>query len=202
MGYACFFQSDTENVCQIPPEELTITFVCSHYPRKMITHLCERYGMKVERTENGIYYIMGAMFPIQILVVTRLSRESNFWLSRLKRGLDTNLDIEPLAKAYYGKEHNGLYSAVMDLIVRANREKYGEVRDVCDALNELFADKMEELEREAVKRGMKKGTEKGIETLISAYKELNISREAASEMVREKYELSAEEIMLYMEKYW
>ena len=38
-GYCCFYQSDTEEVYQIPPEELTITFICNHYPPKMIQQL-------------------------------------------------------------------------------------------------------------------------------------------------------------------
>lgn len=33
-GYCCFYQSDTEHVCEIRPEELTITFICNHYPKK------------------------------------------------------------------------------------------------------------------------------------------------------------------------
>ena len=38
-GYCCFYQSDTEHVCEISPEELTITFICNHYPRNLIQHL-------------------------------------------------------------------------------------------------------------------------------------------------------------------
>ena len=28
-GYCCFYQSDTDKVCEIPPQELTITFIQS-----------------------------------------------------------------------------------------------------------------------------------------------------------------------------
>ena len=38
-GYCCFYQADTEKVLEISPQELTITFICNHYPRKMIQHL-------------------------------------------------------------------------------------------------------------------------------------------------------------------
>ena len=33
-GYCCFYQSDTDKVCEIPPQELTITFICNHFPQK------------------------------------------------------------------------------------------------------------------------------------------------------------------------
>ena len=37
-----------------------------------------------------------------------------------------------------GKENNPLYSAAMDLIVRANWNVYKEENQMCDALKELF----------------------------------------------------------------
>jgi len=33
-GYACFYQADTEKNEEIAPQEITITFVCNHYPGK------------------------------------------------------------------------------------------------------------------------------------------------------------------------
>ena len=35
-GYACLYQSNTEKVHGISMEDITITFVCSHFPRKML----------------------------------------------------------------------------------------------------------------------------------------------------------------------
>ena len=35
-GYACLYKSETGDVDQIPATELTITFVCYHYPVKML----------------------------------------------------------------------------------------------------------------------------------------------------------------------
>lgn len=105
------------------------------------------------------------LFPVQILVIRELSKEDNVWLSRLRSGLELQEDIEVLAKAYKGKEKHPLYEAAMDLIIRANWEKYQEVRKMCDALRELFADELEERESKGklvklitqVKRKMIKG---------------------------------------------
>ena len=38
-GYACLYKSETGDVDQIPATELTITFVCYHYPVKMLQKL-------------------------------------------------------------------------------------------------------------------------------------------------------------------
>ena len=60
------------------------------------------------------------------------------WLSRLRQNLNREHDVEVLSRAYMGKENNPLYSAAMDLIVRANWNVYKEENQMCDALKELF----------------------------------------------------------------
>lgn len=58
-GYACFFQSDTEKVMEIHPRDIGITFVCNHYPRKMLRHIQETRGITVKKREKGIYELVG-----------------------------------------------------------------------------------------------------------------------------------------------
>ena len=48
-GYCCFYQSDTEHVCEILPEELTITFICNHYPRNLIQHLEKVRKLRIKK---------------------------------------------------------------------------------------------------------------------------------------------------------
>ena len=48
-GYACIYQSDTDRVKEVDPETLTLTFVCSHYPREMLKHLKQVRGIHVKR---------------------------------------------------------------------------------------------------------------------------------------------------------
>ena len=43
-GYACIYQSDTDRVNEVDPKELTITFVCSHYPQRLLRHLKDTGG--------------------------------------------------------------------------------------------------------------------------------------------------------------
>lgn len=146
LGYTCFYQSNTVKICRILPEELTITFVCSHMPQKLLKHLERFQNVCAEQAGEGIYYLKGTMFPTQILVTNQLSKADNFWLSRLRTDLEVRADLDPLSKAYKRKRKDPRYEAVMDLVIRANRKKAEEVKYMCQAIRELFADEWKEIE--------------------------------------------------------
>lgn len=88
-GYTCFYQSNTDRVKEIDPEELTITFACSRYPREMLNHLLKVRGIHVESQDKGIYYLTGDAIPIQLLLTRELTQEENFWLKNLRMDLIT-----------------------------------------------------------------------------------------------------------------
>lgn len=143
-GYACFFQSDTEHVMDIHPNEITITFADSHFPVTMVNHICSTYGFGVEQFDEGIYYITGAWFPIQIIVIPRLSEKENYWLHNLRDDLKSGGEIRMLLERYEPHKDSGLYQSVMDVIMRANWKEVEVEKAMCDALKELFADELEE----------------------------------------------------------
>ena len=156
-GYACFYKSDTKRVNEIKVNEVTVTFVCSHYPRELLKHFKENTIWKIENKEPGIYYVLGDMFPIQILLTSELSEESNLWLKNLTNDLKDTVVAERLVRAYEKKQHDRLYSSVMDVVVRANTEKFEEVRKMCDALRELMKD---DIQKEVEERVQKEVTER------------------------------------------
>ena len=84
------------------------------------------------------------------LKYSALPKKENVWLSRLRPGLDVEEDIAMLAQAYQRRDENPLYSAVMELIVRANRKQYEEAKHMCNALRELFAEEIEEGRQRAI----------------------------------------------------
>ncbi len=162
-GYTCFYQSDTERILQIDPEEISITFVCRHYPRKMIQHLKDVRGMTIEKYGKGIYYLHGDPFPMQIVITTQLSQELNYWLQHLRNDINSN-EIQDLIANYEPKKYSKNYQAVMDLIVRANWDTMKEAQEnMCDALRELFADELEKSKKAAMEQGLEQGLEQGIE---------------------------------------
>lgn len=152
-GYCCFYQSDTDKICEIPPEELTITFICNHFPRKMVQHLKEFRGLNIIHVEAGIYYITGDAFPIQLLVTRELDPKENLWLQSLRNNMSKPEEIETLLKEYETKKSSKLYQAAMEVITRANWDAVKEVKEtMCEALKELMAEEFQEQEELVTKR--------------------------------------------------
>lgn len=149
-GYTCFYQSDTEKVCEIHPTELTITFVSYYYPRKMIEHLQKERNLEVRRYAQGIYHLEGDQIPIQVVVTKELSEQDYYWLQNLRTDLEGREEINELVRRYEERKSSRYYQAVMDLIVRANKEKMEEERYMCEALHELFAEDVEKAVEEVV----------------------------------------------------
>ena len=154
-GYTCFYQSETKRVKEIQPEEITITFICNHYPQKLLEHLKKFKGIEVKKQEAGIYYLSGDSFPIQLVIVKELSKEENYWLQNLRCNLKIGEEIQEVVRRYEQVKHKAYYSDVMNLIVRANQKQMEEEKNMCEALNELFAEEL----READLRGRKEGIE-------------------------------------------
>lgn len=139
-AYACIYKSDTEAVDRIQATELTISFVCYHYPRAMLNKLERDRGITVESVDDGIYYLLGDAIPIQLIVVPVLSKEKN--------------------------KNSKLYQALADTIMRANWKEVKEERKMCEALKELFADDLRESELKGRNAGKIEGK---IELVIKKY---------------------------------
>lgn len=156
-GYACFYQSDTENECEIDPDEVTITYVCYHYPRKLLRHLTKNRNMAIEKKEPGIYYLEGAFFKMQLLVTSRLSPAQNYWLSHLRNNLKQRENVHDLLEHYMPRMNSPYYQAVVTLIFRANENLLKEEGNMNPVLEEFFADELEQLKERTIIAGEKKG---------------------------------------------
>ena len=143
-GYCCFYKADTEKSDGVRIEEMTITLVCKGYPGKLMNHLQSERGYKIQEAGTGIYYVTGDKIPIQIVVTKALSSQENLWLKNLTNRLEKTEEAEKLIEDYRKNRGNTLYESVMDIIVRANRKKFEEARDMCEALEELMREKLEE----------------------------------------------------------
>ena len=177
-GYCCFYQSDTDKICEIPPEELTITFICNHFPRKMVQHLKEFRGLNIIHVEAGIYYITGDAFPIQLLVTKELDSKENLWLQSLRNNMSKPEEIKVLLKEYEAKKSSKLYQVAMEVITLANWDAVKEVKEtMCEALKELMAEEFQEQEElvtkrvteEVTKRVTKQVTEQVTEQVIEEF---------------------------------
>jgi len=100
-AYACLYASFNK----VPITSLTISFVESHYPKKLLDHLKNERGYKVVETGSGIYTVSGDILPIQVIDSRDLSMEENLWLKSMSKKLSyaefsrVNAEIERQGKA-------------------------------------------------------------------------------------------------------
>lgn len=184
-AYACIYKSDTEAVDRIQATELTISFVCYHYPRAMLNKLERDRGITVESVDDGIYYLLGDAIPIQLIVVPVLSKENNYWLNNLRNDLKSGGEIRRFIELYEKNKNSKLYQALADTIMRANWKEVKEERKMCEALKELFADDLRESELKGRNAGKIEGAaSKIVEQVIKKYKK-GYSVEETAEMLEE-----------------
>ena len=106
-----------------------------------------------KKAESGIYYVTGDKIPIQIIVTKELTEAENLWLKSRTNELEQNETAEKLLEEYSKNQANALYRSVMELIVRANKQKFEEVKGMCDALRELMKDEIDaEVKRQVQER--------------------------------------------------
>lgn len=162
-GYACFYKADTGRVNEIKLKDVTITYVCYGYPEKLLEHLGEEQHRKIQTAEKGIYYIFDELFSIQLIVQKQLSEEDNLWLKCLTNELGPQQDTEKLLREYKRHEKENLYRSIMNVIVRANEERF-KVNNMCEALDEIL--------EYHFKGKLEAGFQQGEETILPLYNQL------------------------------
>ena len=126
--------------------------------------------------------------PIQILVTNRLSPEKNLWLYSLTDTLEDMSVTRQLLEDYKKNKDDQLYQAVMEIIVKANKNRLKEgKRDMCNALLELMKDELDEKREEGIKEGESLG-ENRINQLILKLSELNRTDEILKAAADREYQ--------------
>ena len=113
----------------------------------------------------------------------------------IKHLISKGLTVEKLARAYESKKENTLYSSVMDILIRANTAKFSEVKNMCEALKELFKEELEEQYSQGVSQGISQGISQGVlTTLLQLVRDglLNLS------VAAERAQMSVEEFRGYL----
>ena len=184
-AYVCLYKVDTAVEDERRIGELTLTFAAARYPRKLIAHLTKERGYSVEEAEQGIYYVKGAFVPIQILVLSRLSEKENLWLRVLSNELKGK-EIAGRALAEYRKhQNNGLYSSVIDIMIRANRKRFVKEGSV---MSEEFESLLNEKLAMREERGRSIGLREGKLATVRNLKKINMPVDQIAEIVEESLE--------------
>ena len=198
LGYACLYKGYGEHVNQIPFEELTMSLFRERYPKEMISML-EQARFVVEQKYPGIYYVSGAL-PIaaQIVVTSQLAKETHSSLRVLSSKAEKE-DIEIFLKQIEyltepGERNN--IDAILQASVSANYDLYQEVRRnraMCQALEELMKDVIEEKMEAGMEVGRNKTRAEDIRNIMDS---LSLTMEQAMDVLK----ISAEDREKLLEK--
>ena len=120
-GYACLYAS----LDKVPITDMTVSFVESHYPRELITHLKKNRGYTVEENSPGIYTVKGDILPMQLIDSRKLHTEENFWLRDLRSNLGPT-DMWRVLHAIKSQGKAARVKAYLDVITRANKDSLQE----------------------------------------------------------------------------
>ena len=83
----------------------------------------------------------------------------------------------------------------MNLIVRANKENFSEVKNMCEALEELLKDKIEEREKKATQEGIQQGIQQGEQQKLIDLIQKKLKKQKTIEQIAEELEETVENIL-------
>jgi hypothetical protein len=132
-GYACLYASFQ----QVPITSLTLSFIESRYPEKLLDHLRDERKYSVAETGHGIYNIGGDILPIQIIDSRKLYVYENLWLKNLSNDLDS-FTIEQVGREINRQEKGIRLAAYVNAIAQANPEAMKEAIEMYSTLDEII----------------------------------------------------------------
>jgi hypothetical protein len=94
IGYANLYSSFLD----VPLSDITVSFALTVFPRELVKYLETEMNQTVQKSGDGIYYVEGEKFPVQILESKELSHE-NLFLRNLRSNLSV-ADVTETLKAY------------------------------------------------------------------------------------------------------
>ena len=147
----------TEESCMIVNENRT------NSSKPLQWHPAFFADIQIELEAERIYYVSGPTIPIQVIVTEQLSKKKNLWLRSLTDRIKDKEDMKRLLNEYREKQKNPLYESVMQMIVRANEEKFKEADCMCEALNRIIQDQIEEKIRNSLQAGYDEGYGMGMQ---------------------------------------
>ena len=170
VAYACLYKVLPNHVDEIPAEEITITLIRDRKPVKLM-HELEKSGYGCKKETAGIYYVNGAMFPVQIIVSSELDTEMHVQLKALTNHLEESLMRQYLLRvSAFSEREKNLADVVLQVIVNSNMEKVqkwkGSERFMCEALRGLLADELNEVRVEGRIEGQREGKIRAYASLV------------------------------------
>lgn len=134
IGYAGIFINQTGNPNQYTNVNISLSFLCLHYPRNLMKHLKNERKLTVAKFVPGVYYIIKEIFPVQIIVTKELIPEDNLYLRCLTGKLWEPFLVNMLADDYKAHQEQDIYRKYMDQLANANTSAKGGSTMICEGI--------------------------------------------------------------------
>ncbi|MBD5495030.1 MAG: hypothetical protein HDR12_11810 [Lachnospiraceae bacterium] len=145
IGYACFLIEQSGKTNQYVNSDISLSFLCLHYPQKLIKHLTQKRHLIVEKSAPGVYHIINEIFLTQIIVTRELSPDDTLYLRCLTDNLYDSALVGRLADDCSCHTDQNIYIRYLDQITTANNIRKGDTAMVCEGLLNLFGTSSEEI---------------------------------------------------------
>ena len=132
--------------------DYTMTFVREGHPYRLFDRLSND-GIIITKTVSGIYSLKNKLpFTTQVIITSEVSDKDCPWLKCLtRRGTRQNLDNIVTITPALSKSNKTEADTIMDIFTSANQKLVKHEKEVdpnmCQAVNELFADELKEMEQ-------------------------------------------------------
>ncbi|MCM1253845.1 MAG: hypothetical protein NC321_13575 [Clostridium sp.] len=141
IGYAGLLIDQSEKKNQYTALDISLSFLCFHYPKSLMRHLQKDRKLTVEKFSNGVYHIINEIFNVQIIVTKELPPEDNLYLHCLTDKLNDAKLLNRLINDYQHHKTQEIYSKYMNQLTNANSDAKGE--------SPMFEEMMERAKQEA-----------------------------------------------------
>lgn len=175
-----------EGTCAYEPEDITVTMIRQGKPHKLFKWFWQN-GCTVDNVYKGVYYIKNAgFFQTQVIVSRELDEANHIWIKSLTDTMNRQQAENLLnkSKELMDKPEAGYVDAVLQIVSKANRKIFNEVKKEDQEMYQAFVDLMQPEIDEAVNQRLDAAVNQAeIATITraieNAMKKLNMSKEDA-----------------------
>jgi hypothetical protein len=122
--------------------DITITIVVTKYPQKLVKFLKNERSLQIEYQGNGIFYVVGDIYPVQIVETKKLS-DNNLFLKNLRNNL-TVVEMKTILHALEDAGVTDKRDAYLTCIIESNLDIFREVSQMSPEFKTRFLEIAEE----------------------------------------------------------
>lgn len=203
MGYAFLYKSYGKTLNEVKMEDVTVTLIRHTKPDQLFECLEQEQNITYKKHADGIFFVEGFLFPVQIIITKELEKKEHTWLRSLSESMTVD-DMTVLVKAIsclketYDKE---LADSVFQVSIQANRKIMESLKEggaMCQALLEIMEPEIMEIKAESKAEGEAIGEIKGI--IGFAMKHNYLNEDIVLEL-QESVKVTREQAEEYLAKY-